>query len=91
MPSHLNAYNMSPSASALDVPQCPKWRKAIYGLIGVAAFVLIDRASLLMVPEQYRSIPDDRRYHTLYYSMKLGAFREIADRATLVVLSLIHI
>jgi len=86
MPSHLNAYNMSPSASALDVPQCPKWRKAIYGLIGVAAFVLIDRASLLMVPEQYRSIPDDRRYHTLYYSMKLGAFREIADRATLVVL-----
>jgi hypothetical protein len=55
-------------------------------LFGILGFLLLDRASLLLVPAQYHSVPDVDHYHTLYYSLKFQRFDQVKDRLDTVVL-----
>ncbi|MHC4478009.1 MAG: SGNH/GDSL hydrolase family protein [Planctomycetota bacterium] len=86
MASHLNAHNMpgpDPGAGSSVAPASRKW---LWALAAILAFFLLDRASLLLLPAQYHSVPDVDHYHTLYYSLKFQRFDQIKDRLETIVL-----
>jgi hypothetical protein len=61
-------------------------KKWLWALLGILAFFLLDRASLLLIPAQYHSVPDVKHYHTLYYSLKFQRFDQIKDQLDTIVL-----
>ncbi|HUT29757.1 MAG TPA: hypothetical protein VMX13_08195 [Sedimentisphaerales bacterium] len=85
MASHLNAHNM-PVADVGESSPAVSGKKWLLVFFGIAAFFVLDRASLLLIPRQYRSVPDMDQYHTLYYSEKIQRFNEIAGQLETVVL-----
>ncbi len=85
MPSHLNAYNVpvpEPVAPASEVRAKRPW---VWVILGLAVFFSLDRASVLLVPAQYRGIGDLESYHTLYYSQKFRQFKRIRDQLEVVL------
>jgi len=85
MASHLNAHNM-PVADVGESSSAVSGKKWLLVFFGIASFFVLDRVSLLLIPRQYRSLPDMEQYHTLYYSEKVQRFNEIADELETVVL-----
>ena len=85
MASHLNAHNM-PVVDVGESSSAASGKKWLLVFFGIAAFFLLDRASLLLIPRQYRSLPDMEQYHTLYYSEKIQRFNDISDQLETVVL-----
>ena len=80
MASHLNAHNMpGPDTDAPASVATPR-RRWLWVAIGILAFFLLDRASLLLVPPQYRPVPDTDHYHTLYYSLKFRQFNRVKNQ-----------
>jgi len=61
-------------------------RGLILGAIILALIIAVDRATLLLVPPQYRGISDARRYHELYFSQKIAEFNRVKKDLRLVVL-----
>ncbi|MHC4062163.1 MAG: hypothetical protein ACYSUC_09185 [Planctomycetota bacterium] len=86
MASHLNAHNMPVVTVGEESSSAVSGKKWLWVILGILAFLLLDRASLLLVPRQYHSVPDMDQYHTLYYSAKVQRFNEIADKLETVVL-----
>jgi len=63
------------------------WRRGLLPLaLGLLCFFGLDRLAEVGVPPAYRSIPDGRRYHTLYFSQKLLRLERVRDRVEAVVL-----
>jgi len=60
-----------------------KW---LWAAVAILAFIALDRASLLLVPAQYHSVPDVDCYHTLYYSLKFQQFDKNKDEIETVIL-----
>jgi hypothetical protein len=85
MASHLNAHNM-PVVDVGESSSAVSGKKWLLVFFGIVAFFLLDRASLLLIPRQYQSLPDMNQYHTLYYSVKVQRFNEIADQLETVVM-----
>jgi len=80
MASHLNAHNMPGPAPSVAPSAATPRRRWLWVAIGILAFLLLDRASLLFVPPQYRGVPDLDHYHTLYYSLKFQQFDRIKNQ-----------
>ncbi|MHC4498791.1 MAG: hypothetical protein ACYS21_06720 [Planctomycetota bacterium] len=86
MASHLNAHNVPGPNPGVGSSATTPTRKWLWVALGILAFFLLDRASLLLVPPQYHTVPDVDQYHTLYYSVKFQRFNQIADQLETVVL-----
>jgi len=85
MASHLNAYNM-PRPEPIPELSAKKAKKIwLWALLGITAFFVFDRATLLLVPVQYRSIDDIENYHTLYYSLKFRQFKRIKNQLEVIL------
>ena len=84
MASHLNAHNM-PVADVGESSPAVSGKRWLLIFFGVAVFFALDRSSLLLIPRQYRSVPDIDQYHTLYYSEKIQRFNAISDQLETVV------
>ena len=61
-------------------------RGLLLGLLVLLILAVLDRMTLLLVPPQYRAIPDNRRYHELYYSQKIAGFDSAKKDLRLVIL-----
>jgi hypothetical protein len=61
-------------------------RKWIWAAAAILAFLLLDRATLLLIPAQYHSVPDVDHYHTLYYSLKFQQFDRVRHQLDTIVL-----
>ena len=86
MASHLNAHNMpGPDPGAGSSATTPR-RRWLWVAIGILAFLVLDRASLLLIPAQYHGVPDMEQYHTLYYSLKFQQFDRVKDQLETIVL-----
>jgi hypothetical protein len=86
MASHLNAHNMPVVNVDEESSSAVSGKKWLWVILGILAFLLLDRASLLLIPRQYHSVPDMDQYHTLYYSAKVQRFNQIADQLETVIL-----
>ena len=62
-----------------------KWL-LLWAVVAILAFIALDRASLVLVPAQYHSVPDVDCYHTLYYSLKFQQFDKIKEKVETVIL-----
>ena len=86
MASHLNAYNIPGPDAGEDSSATPARKVWVWIFVGVLAFFVLDRGSLLVIPEQYRGVPDLDYYHTLYYSLKFQQFKRVKERVETIVL-----
>jgi hypothetical protein len=86
MASHLNAHNMPGPDVGEDGSTTATRKVWVWVLVGVLVFVGLDRGSLFLIPEQYRSVPDLDHYHTLYYSLKFQRFEKVKDQVETIIL-----
>jgi len=85
MASHLNAYNLAGSRVDVEGPVSGWRKKCVWAVIGIVAFLALDRSSLFLIGRQYYGLPDGRRYQNLYYSLKFQRFNRVKDHIETIV------
>ena len=85
MVSHLNAHNMPGATDRAEGSGATAGKRLLWAAVGILGFFLLDRASLLFIPEQYHGVPDVEQYHTLYYSLKFQQFDRVKGHLDTIV------